>query len=120
MADLEIPEFIFCEKKSICPDEKAFLMVLYYWFSIPRISSFAQHLLGLEYTQIFRYIRATIQWIIERCWKYLVDDNLDFFSARFQMYNTAIINRFERMCGTENGNIWSNKFYVALCNFASH
>ena len=95
MAGLLIPEEITCENGTSCSGEEAFLMLLY-WFLMPRLLSSAQCFFGIEYSQISRIIKAIFRLIIST-WRHLVDDNLDFFSVRFPLYNNAIRAKYMQL-----------------------
>ena len=77
------------------PGEEAFLLLLY-WFSFPRTLASAQEFYGLEYSQISRFIRTMVLSLMSE-WQYLVDNNLDFFSPRFQLYGTAINGKYMQL-----------------------
>ena len=94
---LHIPEIIICDNGSVMPGGEAILLLLF-WFSFPRTLAIAQDFYGLEYSQLSRIVRTTIPTLAMN-WQHLMDNNLDFYSPRFEMYNAAIVNKYIQLYG---------------------
>lgn len=84
MHSLQIPIILRCDNNSIFEGEEALLMLLY-WFSMPRLLCNAQEFFQREYSQLSRIIKATIQYLMEH-WRHLVDNNLNFSQIDFVLF----------------------------------
>lgn len=87
-SNLQIPDKIILDNKSVASGEEALLVTLYR-LTFPRRLSDLSEIFGREYSHWSRVIKYTTNWLVKHWW-YLQSDHTDYWKDKIPGFNTKI------------------------------
>ena len=95
---LEIPNvWRYSEDGHVMNGEMGMIIFLKWLSHHERLTDLQNHF-DVEYSQISRLVTYVYHWLDDR-WRHVIEENMDFFVPRFQLYNDRFCAKYEEVHG---------------------